>query len=135
MLSQVEGRGACISLLFCLPSEFGHPEFVVCKECISLLFLYAGSTADVFEREGSVDDYIFDAVEVEVPPLLEGVCDELGNLAVPEDGEYLFVSIFLLLSFGWCWALFVDFLAELAHGDFALLDGGEEGGVNHGCFK
>ena len=101
-------------------------------EGINLVFLATDFIADIFEGQGGVDDDVLDAGHVEAPPFLEALGDEGGDVSFLEDLDYFLGGVLLLLGFGFGDAVFVDFLAEFAHGEFAVLDLSDEGGGDGG---
>lgn len=83
----------------------------------------------LFKRDEGGNWDVFDAFEVEVPPLSERLSDEFRYVSGFEDVEDFFGVV--VLFFGWevsGAAVFVNFFAEFAHGLTALLHVGEEGG-------
>jgi hypothetical protein len=102
---------------------------VLLEELGDLALLVVGFVLDLFEwEEGGYTD-VFDAFQIEIPPLPEGLGDEVGDVPGAEDGDDFFGVIFQFFgSRGSGAAVFVYFFAQLAHGLAALLHFGDEGG-------
>ena len=101
-------------------------------EPVNLVFLETDLIPDILEGQGGVDDDVLDAGHVEASPFLEALGDEGGDISFPEDLDDFLGGVLLLLGFGFGDAVFVDFLAEFAHGEFAVLDLSDEGGGDGG---
>ena len=88
-----------------------------------------------FEEVGARrDDDVFDAAEIEVASLFDGVEEEVGEVAGLEEGEHIMDGVAGLFGGAVGGGVLVDFLAELAHGGLAVGDVGQEGrlDMDHG---
>jgi hypothetical protein len=128
MLSRLKRSCSGSSFLFCFLPEFLHSSFVIRVQIIDFLFLEVSSIPDVFERKCSVDDDVLYTIDVKVPSLFEALGDEGGDISVSEDVDDFIVVIFVLFGGGAGVGTFlVYFFPEFAHGEFALVNGVEEG--------
>lgn len=101
-------------------------------ECVNLVFLETDFIPDILEGQGGVDDDVLDTGHVEASPFFEALGDERGDISFLEDLDDFLGGVFLLLGFGFGDAVFIDFLAEFTHGEFAVLDLADEGGGDGG---
>ena len=109
-------------------AEVVHPLLVVLVKLVGLTLLQVGPVLYLFERQ--LDEYgdVLDTANVKVPPLPERFSDELRHLPLAEDFDDLVSGVPEPLLLGLAGdGVLVDLLAELAHGQLALLDGVHEG--------
>lgn len=106
---------------------FLHPLSMNYEKLVYLFFLEVNSVADFFKGQRWIDDYVFDAVEIEVPSFFEGFSDKIWYFPQSEDLHDFLWRVLLFQVFLFWPALFGDFLPQFPHRGLAFLDLSQEG--------